>query len=277
MAENLKKQLSKLSKRGPHRVLAGDLEFAGLPGKIYAPAEGNGLPALAFGHDWMTDIGRYHNTLKHFASWGFVVAAPNTEQGIAPNHRGFAADLESALQIAAGVKLGNGNITVSPGKLGLIGHGMGGGCAVLAAAGRPKTRAVVAIYPAITSPSAESAAHNVDIPGLILDAGKDSIFHSGDPVELARSWKGPVAYRKITNASASGFSESIMLKTAMGLGWPEFSAQETARGLATGFLLHRVAGDKKYAPFSALEVTAKRVANLSESEPESPLAGFLSR
>ncbi|MDO4686201.1 MAG: dienelactone hydrolase family protein [Corynebacterium sp.] len=275
MAENLKKQLPKLSKRGPNRVLVGDLEFAGLPGKIYAPAEGGGLPALAFGHEWITDISRYHNTLKHLASWGFVVAAPNTEQGLSPNHRGLATDLESAIQIAAGVKLGNGKITVSPGKLGFVGHGMGGSCAVLAAAGRSNTRAVVAIYPAVTSPSAESAAKNVEAPGLILDAGKESVFRSGNPLALARSWKGPVAYRKVTRASSNGFSESIMLKTIMGLGWPEFSAQETARGLMTGFLLHRVAGDKKYAAFSAPEVIAKHVENFSDEKPENPIASLL--
>lgn len=276
MAENLKKQLPKLSKRGPHRVLVGDLEFAGLPGKVYTPAEGSGLPAVAFGHDWMTDVSRYHNTLKHLASWGFVVAAPNTEQGIAPNHRGFSADLESALQIAAGVKLGNGKITVSPGKLGFVGHGMGAGCAVLAAAGRPKTRAVVALYPAMTSPSSESAAHNVDIPGLIIDSGKESVFTSGNAIALAKAWKGPVVYRSITNGSQHGFSEAVLLKAVTGLGWPEFSAQETARGLITGFLLHRLAGDKKYAPFSDLEVHAKHVTNMAEVSSASPLAGFLS-
>lgn len=265
VAENLKKQLPKLSKRGPHRVLVGDLEFAGLPGKVYTPAEGAGLPAVAFGHDWMTDISRYHNTLKHLASWGIVVAAPNTEQGIAPSHRGFAADLESALQIAAGVKLGSGKITVSPGKLGFVGHGMGAGCAVLAATGRPKIRAVVALYPAVTSPSAESAARTIDVPSMILDAGKESVFTSGNAVALARAWKGQAVYRRITKASQHGFSEAVLLKAVTGLGWPEFSAQETARGLITGFLLHRVAGEKKYAPFSALEVQAKHVENMADA------------
>ena len=85
MAENLNKQLSKLSKRGPHRVLVGDLDYAGIPGKVYAPAEGQGLPAVAFGHDWMKDISSYEGTLRHLASWGIVVAAPNTEKGIAPD------------------------------------------------------------------------------------------------------------------------------------------------------------------------------------------------
>src|SRR5699024_2747932 len=74
VAENLKKHLSKLSKRGPHRVMVGDLDYAGLPGKIYTPAEGNGVPGVAFGHDWMKPIKHYHQTLRHLASWGIAVA-----------------------------------------------------------------------------------------------------------------------------------------------------------------------------------------------------------
>ena len=95
MAEKFKKQLSKLSKRGPHHVLIGDLSYAGLPGKVYTPAEGNGVAAIAFGHDWMTSVKSYHQTLQHLASWGIVVAAPATEMGFMPNHQGLAADLES--------------------------------------------------------------------------------------------------------------------------------------------------------------------------------------
>ncbi|MDU4570968.1 MAG: alpha/beta hydrolase, partial [Corynebacterium sp.] len=130
MSANLKKHLATLSKRGRNRVLVGDLDYAGITGKVYTPAEGQSLPAVAFGHDWMHKIKDYHATLRHLASWGIVVVAPDSETGPFPDHRNLAADMESALQIAAGVKLGSGNITVSPGKLGMIGHGMGGGTAV---------------------------------------------------------------------------------------------------------------------------------------------------
>src|SRR5699024_696246 len=68
VSANLKKHLAQLSKRGPHRVLVGDLAYAGLPGKVYAPAEGNSVPAIAFGHDWMKSVRTYHATLRHLAS-----------------------------------------------------------------------------------------------------------------------------------------------------------------------------------------------------------------
>ncbi|MBZ8176766.1 alpha/beta hydrolase [Corynebacterium poyangense] len=259
MSENLKKHLSKLSKRGPHHVLVGDLDYAGLPGKVYVPAEGNGVPGIVFGHDWMKNVGKYHATLRHFASWGIAVAAPNTETGFSPDHRGFAADLESCLQIIAGVKLGTGSVTVGPGKLGLVGHGMGAGCAVLAAVDNPKVKAVAALYPAVTAPSAVAAARSLDIPGLVIGSGHDSLIDAGNPAKLAYSWRGDVAYREIAKANQLGFSEDSLLNLAIGNGKPQWSAQETARGLITGFLLHQLDQQNKYSGFSAALAEAKKV------------------
>ncbi|MEJ5997545.1 dienelactone hydrolase family protein [Corynebacterium sp. H130] len=261
MAENLTKQLSKLSKRGPHRVLVGDLEYAGISGKVYTPAEGKGLPAVAFGHDWMTDIKRYHATLRHLASWGIVVAAPNTVTGFVPNHRGFAADLETSLQILTGVKLGAGNVTVAPGKIGLVGHGMGAGCAILAAAGREHVKAVAALYPSATSPSCEDAARSVQAPGLVIGETERDFVNSGHPVKVAANWAGACTYREIDGAKQSGFTEFSLARVAAGIGRPQTAVQELTRGLLTGFLLHRVAGENKYAAFSDATATAKKVTS----------------
>lgn len=261
VAENLTKLLSKLSKRGPHRVLVGDLEYAGLPGKLYTPAEGNGLPAVAFGHDWMTDIRSYHATLRHLASWGIVVAAPNTETGFLPDHRGFAADLETTLQILTGVKLGAGKVTVAPGKIGLAGHGMGAGCAVLAAAGRPHLKAIAALYPAATSPSCEDAARGVTTPGLVLGQSERDFITTGNPVKVAANWAGSCVYREIDGASQAGFPELSAKRLLIGLGRPQNAAQETTRGLLTGFLLHRLDGQNKYSAFSSASATAKKITS----------------
>ncbi len=266
MSANLKKHLATLSKRGPHRVLVGDLSYAGLEGKIYAPAEGNGVPAIAFGHDWLKKVKDYHATLRHLASWGIVVAAPETETGLVPDHRNFAADLESALQIAAGVKLGQGNVTVSPGKLGLVGHGMGGGAAVLAALNNEKVRTVAAIYPAKVSPSADIAARSLDIPGLVLGSEKDDIFNAGNPAKLAYNWGGDVAYRELAKGTQSGFSEDRFKKFALGAGAFEIGATETARALVTGYLLATLDNNKKYSDFLEADASGPGVSSLTGEE-----------
>ena len=52
-----KKLYAALKRPGPHRVLRGDLSFAGLPGVVYTPESGINLPGVAFGHEWVTGVG----------------------------------------------------------------------------------------------------------------------------------------------------------------------------------------------------------------------------
>ncbi|MDK8823579.1 Dienelactone hydrolase [Corynebacterium coyleae] len=264
MSAKLKK-LSDLSKRGPHRVLEGDLGYTGLPGKVYTPAEGKNLPAVAFGHDWTKDIDDYHGTLRHLASWGIAVAAPNTETGFRPDHRGFAADLETSLQILAGVRLGNGNISVSPGKLGIVGHGMGGGAAVLAAVDNPKVKAVATVYPANVAPSAVEAARALFAPGMVIGPGEDgdSLFDPGNPAKLAYNWAGDVVYRAPKKGDQQSFSEDGMIKRILGLGKSDRALQETVRGLLVGYLLHVLNDEKAYAGYAEADAEGSGVVSLS--------------
>lgn len=264
MSAKLKK-LSDLSKRGPHRVLEGDLGYTGLPGKVYTPAEGKNLPAVAFGHDWTKDIDDYHGTLRHLASWGIAVAAPNTETGFRPDHRGFAADLETSLQILAGVRLGNGNISVSPGKLGIVGHGMGGGAAVLAAVDNPKVKAVATVYPANVAPSAVEAARALFAPGMVIGPGEDgdSLFDPGNPAKLVYNWAGDVVYRAPKKGDQQSFSEDGMIKRILGVGKSDRSLQETVRGLLVGYLLHVLNDEKAYAGYAEADAEGSGVVSLS--------------
>lgn len=245
--------------------MEGDLGYTGLPGKVYAPAEGKDLPAVAFGHDWRRDIEAYTETLRHLASWGIVVAAPNTETGLRPDHRGFAADLETCLQILGGVRIGNGNITVAKGKLGVVGHGMGGGAAVLTAVDNEKVSAVAALYPANVAPSAVEAARNLFVPGLVVGPGEDanSLFNPGNPAKVAYNWASEVSYRAVKKGSQQGFSEDGLGSRLLGLGSSDKKNQATTRALLTGFLLHQLTGEKKYAAFSDPEASGKGVESLT--------------
>src|SRR5690606_25968625 len=74
---SVKELLSALTRRGPHRVLRGNLGIAGQPGVVYTPESGRGLPAVAFGHSWLTGVNRYREFLEHLASWGIGAAAPD--------------------------------------------------------------------------------------------------------------------------------------------------------------------------------------------------------
>src|SRR2546430_11096551 len=112
MARKAKELLDELTRRGPHRVLRGDLALVGLPGLVYTPERGLGLPAVAFGHGWLQPPVRYAGLLRHLASWGIVVAAPGTHVGPLGSHRLLAADLRTALDMCTGVRLGEGDLSV---------------------------------------------------------------------------------------------------------------------------------------------------------------------
>ncbi|WP_438359480.1 dienelactone hydrolase family protein [Corynebacterium sphenisci] len=258
---NLKKLVSSLSKRGPHRVLVGDLAYAGLPGAVYAPAEGKNLPAIAFGHDWRAPVEHYHATLRHLASWGIAVAAPATENGVVVDHRGLAADLESTLQILAGVRLGAGEVTVHPKKIGFAGHGMGAGAAVLAATGREHCAGVACVYPADTAPPSAAAATNVHCPGLILAPGEDQWLDRGNPRRLGVNWAGDLVYREVDKATQGGFSETPLSRRLLGLGSSSTKDRELALALLTGWVLAVIGGEKEYKDFGDQDASIKGTTN----------------
>jgi pimeloyl-ACP methyl ester carboxylesterase len=245
-----KKLFAALTRRGPHRVLRGDLAFAGLPGVVYTPESGLNLAGVAFGHDWLAGADRYHGTLEHLASWGIVAAAPNTETGVAPSVLNLAFDLGTTLDIIAGVRLGPGKISVHPSKLGVVGHGFGASAAVFTAAGMPgKLKAAVALFPTVTKPPAEEAARSLQVPGLILADPGDPMSLRSNATELARAWK-PATLRAVKKVKAGGLIEGRRLARVVGLPGAHRGTQKVVRALTTGYLLHMLTGDKTYRDFA---------------------------
>lgn len=247
MARN--RTFATLTRRGPHPVLRGDLGFAGLRGVVYTPASGFNLPGVAFGHDWLTGVEHYAATCEHLASWGIVVAAPDTERGLAPSVLNLAGHLGSALGVISRVRLGSGEISVDPARLALAGDGFGGSAAVLAASSAPGAQAVAAVFPAVTKPSAEAAAAALALPGLVLATADDATSLRTDALEVAAGWDAAVL-RVVDKARAGGLAERRRLSRLAGLPGSSNRTQKTVRALLTGFLLFHLTGQKKYRDFA---------------------------
>ncbi|ABM12311.1 dienelactone hydrolase family protein [Mycolicibacterium vanbaalenii] len=253
-----KKLFAALTRRGPHRVLRGDLAFAGQPGIVYTPAAGKNLPGVAFAHDWITSADRYRGTLEHLASWGIVAGAPNTETGLAPSVLNLAYDLGTTLDIITGVRLGQGDISVHPNKLGLVGHGFGASAVVFTAAGLPvKPKGVVAAYPTVSSPPAEAPAAGLTVAGLILTDPGDPMTLRSNAVELARAWK-PATLRATSKTKSGGLVEGRRLAPVVGLPGADRGTQRIVRALMTGYLLYTLTGDKTYRAFADAEAELPR-------------------
>ncbi|MGH3868774.1 MAG: dienelactone hydrolase family protein [Pseudonocardiaceae bacterium] len=236
-----------LSRPGLHAVARGDLAAAGIAGVVFTPRSGLGLPAVAFGHGWLQPTARYEELLRHLATWGVVAAAPDTQRGPLASHRQFAVDLRTVLDVCVGVRLGDGDISVDPGKLGLVGHGMGGGCAVLAAAADARCQAVATLAVAETLPSAVAAAPDCAMPGLHLAGGKDLLAPAVGHAELVtRAWAGPVQLRTLPKASHLGFTAGQHWSDLLIGSSPESATRRISRALVTAFLLRHLTGASDY-------------------------------
>lgn len=266
-----KQAVAELSKPGPYPVLRGELALVGLPGSVFTPAGGSGLPAVAFGHDWLQPAHRYHGLLRHLASWGIVAAAPGTSRGPFASHRGLAHDLRTALSVCAEVRLGGtargAAVSVDPARLGLAGHGMGASAAVLAAAvptadarvqaagesywesGSDLTVATVATVALSEShPSALDAARVVTVPGMHLAFGKDLVSPpAAGAAPVAAAWGGESSLRTLKKATHLGLLEGRHWTEVVLDGKPESGTQTLVRALLTGHLLHRLGGQQRYA------------------------------
>jgi dienelactone hydrolase len=243
-ARSAKEAVAQLSAPGPHQVLRGDLGMVGIPGVVFAPAAGLGLPALAFGHDWLQPAQRYADLLRHLASWGIVTAAPDSHRGVLPSHARFAADLRTTLEVCAGVRLGDGKISVDARRTALAGHGIGGGAALVAAAGQPRVAAVVTIAVAQTRPSALDASRAITVPALHVAAGKDTVVPAAGHAEpIAAAAGGPVWLRTLTKASHTGFLDGSHWSDVVLSGSPDAKTRRVTRALVTAFLLQQLCGD----------------------------------
>jgi dienelactone hydrolase len=264
MATKAKHLVAELSYPGPHRVLRGDLALVGLPGTVYTPTEGLGLPAVAFAHGWLQPPARYRGLLRHLASWGFVVAAPSTQLGPLASHRLFAADLRTALDVCVGVRLGDGSISVDPAKLGLAGHSVGGGCAVLAAAEDSRVRAVATMAATQTKPFSTDAASRCAMPSLHLAGGNDVVAPAvGHARLIASNWAGRARLRTLPKASHLGFTEGRHWSNLLLPGKSESATQRITKIQLTAFFLTTLAVESKYEAV----LDAEQKGTVLETEP----------
>lgn len=170
-------------------------------------------PVVAFGHGFVTPVTVYSSTGAHLASWGFIVLLPQTQGSLFPSHGQFAADLRSSLDWMAG----QGGVTGSPwagavdgARRGVMGHSMGGGCALLAADADPGIRVAVPLAAADTSPSSTAACAGVRCATRIIVGSQDTIVPPSTNAPMFANLAGPAQLVSITGGSHCGFIDSAI-------------------------------------------------------------------
>lgn len=230
--------------------------YVPLPREPGANALAANSPGVAFGHGYQARVDYYESTLAHLASWGIIVIAPRSAGELFPDHAAFADDLLSALDwVVAEAVPGSRDWPggpVDPKALGLSGHSMGGGAALLAAARDPAIRAVATLAAAESDPSAIETAADIWAPVLFLAAGDDAITPVAEhqrPMFEAKS-SGPAELRTIVGASHCGFLDletpllSLVCDDAA-IGPDE--QRRLTRAVLTAWLRYELAGDASAA------------------------------
>ena len=161
--------------------------------EIYYPATSSGnnvaiasgsFPVIVFGHGFAMSWDAYQNIWEHYAALGYILAFARTEGSLipSPSHNDFGLDLR-----LIGEKMTAENATsASPffqsmnGNTAIMGHSMGGGATILAAANNPNIKAIIGLAPAETNPSAIAQAPNVSVPAMIFSGSSDGVTPPAD-------------------------------------------------------------------------------------------------
>ena len=149
------------------------------PGTGASPSRGTSpWPVVAFGHGFLAPPALYAQTMRHLASWGFSVIAPQSALEFFPSHSAYGRDLRQCLywvrdqgRNPASPWFG----LVSSNRWGLSGHSMGGGADILAALDEPEVDAVANMGAADTLPSAVDLIPAVQAATCFIAGSDDTI------------------------------------------------------------------------------------------------------
>jgi len=175
----------------------------------------------------MVDSSSYAGTLRALASSGYVVIAPDSETGRLPSHSRLADDLNGSLRWL-GRQSTAGTRDVPQGKvdsrhLGVAGHSMGGGVALLAAARSRLVDTVATLAAAETVPRASAAVRRLHVPSLFVVGSDDRIVPAAGTAVMFRRAPAPSVLATIRGGSHCGFMEAVSI--ACDAGWISYDRQ----------------------------------------------------
>lgn len=165
---------------GPREILTEIYYPAELAGENVPVAESmdqTGFPVIAFAHGFLMVWSAYENIWADLVPKGYILCLPRTEGSLAPNHLEFARDLNHIL--AEMLMAGDDPESMFFEKIhpatAVMGHSMGGGASLLAAAENTGITSVINLAAAETMPSAIEAAGSISCPTLLIAGSDDCI------------------------------------------------------------------------------------------------------
>ena len=187
---------------------------------IYYPADAAGadvsladglFPVISVGHGFLMTYESYQYIWEHYVPLGYIVILPNTETAVPVSHGDFGKDLSFVIhallaenEIESSPFFGH----VSPHSA-LVGHSMGGGASILAAAEDASITTIVTFAAAETDPSAIAAASSINQPSLTFAGENDCVAPPADHQEpMYTNHNDCKGYVLITGGSHCQFANS---------------------------------------------------------------------
>ena len=154
--------------------------------RVFFPASPDGkeladgkFPIVAFGHGFVMNYLVYTNIFNHLASWGYIVAVPDEQNGFNVNHYTFAQQLSACVRYLQdqGKQSDSQYFNKTDSTSAVLGHSMGGGASMLAPLIYPQLTAIAGLAPAQTNsnPTAIDGLKQIQTPLLIISSRGDSV------------------------------------------------------------------------------------------------------
>lgn len=144
------------------------------------PVQGQ-FPLIVFGHGFAMSYTSYQNIWEKLVPEGFTLAFVDMENGLipAPSHSNFGQDISYSGKMLQFMSQNQSPFQLYGrlnGKTAFMGHSMGGGASMLAAAFDPTfPDAVVGLAPAETNPTAIGVCSTITSPTVIYSGTKDGV------------------------------------------------------------------------------------------------------
>lgn len=147
-----------------------------LPGNNVTIANGQ-FPVIVFGHGFSMAWNAYNYFWDSIVPYGYIVVFPTTEGSFAPSHTNFAKDMAFIIGAMKSEGLDNSSpfLNSISTTSALMGHSMGGGCALLAQQYDTTVTAISTFAGAVTTPSSVTAAQSINKPSLIFAGANDCV------------------------------------------------------------------------------------------------------
>jgi dienelactone hydrolase len=212
------------------------------------------FPVVVFGHGFNMSYLDYKNLCSHYASHGYIVAAPDVQNGFSVDHQEYAHEMIAVKDYL--LNSGNDNTSILyqhiSGTSAIMGHSMGGGSAYLAAGIDTSLDAVIGLAAAETTPSCIQSLQTNQVPFQGIGGSQDNVCPESTNLQpMYAAVIGEKHWVSLTGGAHCKFTDTTTLCDLFsGAGTLSRSTQRSlTKRYTTSFLEYYLKGNTQWVSF----------------------------